>query len=73
MRLFFIIILLLTVSVFGVIFTVFNAEQVPVNLYFVQYSLPMATVVFVAIFIGVLSFNLFGDGLRDALDPRFKI
>ncbi|MDX1335794.1 MAG: LapA family protein [Gammaproteobacteria bacterium] len=54
MRLFFIIILLLTVSVFGVIFTVFNAEQVPVNLYFVQYSLPMATVVFVAIFIGVL-------------------
>jgi ABC-type dipeptide/oligopeptide/nickel transport system permease subunit len=23
-----------------------------------------------AIFITVLSFNLFGDGLRDALDPR---
>jgi peptide/nickel transport system permease protein len=25
-----------------------------------------------AIFITVLSFNLFGDGLRDALDPRMK-
>jgi peptide/nickel transport system permease protein len=25
-----------------------------------------------AIFITVLSFNLFGDGLRDALDPRLK-
>jgi ABC-type dipeptide/oligopeptide/nickel transport system permease subunit len=24
----------------------------------------------VAIFITVLAFNLFGDGLRDALDPR---
>jgi peptide/nickel transport system permease protein len=24
----------------------------------------------VAIFLTVLSFNLFGDGLRDALDPR---
>jgi ABC-type dipeptide/oligopeptide/nickel transport system permease subunit len=23
-----------------------------------------------AIFVTVLSFNLFGDGLRDALDPR---
>jgi peptide/nickel transport system permease protein len=23
-----------------------------------------------AIFITVMSFNLFGDGLRDALDPR---
>ena len=54
MRLFFIIILLLTVAVFGVIFTVFNAEQVLVNLYFVQYSLPLATVVFVALFIGAL-------------------
>ena len=27
----------------------------------------------VAIFFAVLGFNLFGDGLRDALDPRFKI
>jgi peptide/nickel transport system permease protein len=25
-----------------------------------------------AIFITVLSFNLLGDGLRDALDPRAK-
>ena len=24
----------------------------------------------VAIFLAVLSFNLFGDGLRDALDPK---
>lgn len=27
----------------------------------------------VAIFFAVLSFNLLGDGLRDALDPRFKL
>ena len=27
----------------------------------------------VPIFLAVLSFNLLGDGLRDALDPRFKI
>ena len=26
----------------------------------------------VAIFLAVLSFNLLGDGLRDALDPRHK-
>jgi peptide/nickel transport system permease protein len=25
-----------------------------------------------AIFITVLAFNMFGDGLRDALDPRLK-
>ena len=25
-----------------------------------------------AIFLTVLAFNLFGDGLRDALDPRMK-
>jgi peptide/nickel transport system permease protein len=25
-----------------------------------------------AIFMTVLGFNLFGDGLRDALDPRLK-
>src|SRR5438552_6235484 len=27
----------------------------------------------IAIFLTVLAFNLFGDGLRDALDPRLKI
>jgi ABC-type dipeptide/oligopeptide/nickel transport system permease subunit len=27
----------------------------------------------VAIFLSVLSFNLLGDGLRDALDPRFRL
>jgi ABC-type dipeptide/oligopeptide/nickel transport system permease subunit len=27
----------------------------------------------IAIFLAVLSFNLLGDGLRDALDPRFKL
>ena len=27
----------------------------------------------VAIFLAVLGFNLLGDGLRDALDPRFKL
>jgi ABC-type dipeptide/oligopeptide/nickel transport system permease subunit len=26
-----------------------------------------------AIFLTVLAFNLFGDGLRDALDPRLKV
>jgi ABC-type dipeptide/oligopeptide/nickel transport system permease subunit len=26
----------------------------------------------VAIFVTVLAFNLFGDGLRDALDPRAR-
>jgi ABC-type dipeptide/oligopeptide/nickel transport system permease subunit len=26
----------------------------------------------IALFITVLGFNLFGDGLRDALDPRTK-
>ena len=33
----------------------------------------VATFPGVAIFIAVLSFNLLGDGLRDALDPRFKL
>ena len=27
----------------------------------------------IAIFLAVLGFNLLGDGLRDALDPRFKL
>jgi len=33
----------------------------------------VATLPGIAIFLSVLSFNLFGDGLRDALDPRFKL
>jgi ABC-type dipeptide/oligopeptide/nickel transport system permease subunit len=33
----------------------------------------VATFPGIAIFVAVLSFNLLGDGLRDALDPRFKI
>ncbi len=33
----------------------------------------VATFPGIAIFFAVLSFNLLGDGLRDALDPRFKI
>jgi peptide/nickel transport system permease protein len=33
----------------------------------------VATFPGVAIFLAVLSFNLLGDGMRDALDPRFRI
>ncbi len=33
----------------------------------------VATFPGIAIFLCVLSFNLLGDGLRDALDPRFKL
>jgi peptide/nickel transport system permease protein len=33
----------------------------------------VATFPGIAIFFAVLSFNLLGDGLRDALDPRFRI
>jgi peptide/nickel transport system permease protein len=33
----------------------------------------VATFPGIAIFFSVLSFNLFGDGLRDALDPRFRV
>ena len=33
----------------------------------------VATFPGMAIFFAVLGFNLFGDGLRDALDPRFKL
>jgi len=33
----------------------------------------VATFPGIAIFLSVLSFNLFGDGLRDALDPRFTL
>ena len=32
----------------------------------------VATIPGIAIFIAVMSFNLFGDALRDALDPRLK-
>jgi ABC-type dipeptide/oligopeptide/nickel transport system permease subunit len=32
----------------------------------------MATFPGLAIFIAVLGFNLLGDGLRDALDPRLR-
>jgi peptide/nickel transport system permease protein len=37
------------------------------------YAPHVATFPGIAIFLAVLSFNLLGDGLRDALDPRFKI
>ena len=33
----------------------------------------VATFPGIAIYLAVLSFNLLGDGLRDALDPRFKL
>lgn len=33
----------------------------------------VATFPGIAIFLAVLSFNLLGDGLRDALDPRFRV
>jgi ABC-type dipeptide/oligopeptide/nickel transport system permease subunit len=33
----------------------------------------VATFPGIAIFVAVLSFNLLGDGMRDALDPRFKL
>lgn len=33
----------------------------------------VATIPGIAIFVAVLSFNLLGDGLRDALDPKFKL
>ena len=33
----------------------------------------VATFPGIAIFLAVLGFNLLGDGLRDALDPRFKV
>jgi ABC-type dipeptide/oligopeptide/nickel transport system permease subunit len=33
----------------------------------------VATFPGIAIFLAVLGFNLLGDGLRDALDPRFKL
>ena len=54
MRLFLIIILLALAAVFGIVFTVFNAEKVPVDLYFLHYELPLATVVFLAVLVGTL-------------------
>ncbi|PLP34112.1 glutathione ABC transporter permease GsiD, partial [Klebsiella pneumoniae] len=35
-------------------------------------SPPVALFPAVAIFVTVLAFNLLGDGLRDALDPKLK-
>jgi len=40
---------------------------------YIFHSPHVATFPGIAIFFSVLSFNLFGDGLRDALDPRFKL
>jgi len=42
------------------------------NVAFIQANAWLALFPGLAIFITVLGFNLFGDGLRDALDPRLK-
>jgi len=42
------------------------------NLAFIQDNLWLSLFPGAAIFITVLGFNMFGDGLRDALDPRLK-
>jgi peptide/nickel transport system permease protein len=42
------------------------------NIAFIQASPWLAIFPGAAIFVSVLGFNLFGDGLRDALDPRLK-
>jgi len=42
------------------------------NVAFIQMSPWLAIFPGLAIFVTVLGFNLFGDGLRDALDPRLK-
>jgi peptide/nickel transport system permease protein len=42
------------------------------NVAFIQANLWLSLFPGVAIFLTVLGFNLFGDGLRDALDPRLK-
>lgn len=42
------------------------------NVAFIQANPWLAIFPGVAIFVTVLGFNLFGDGLRDALDPRLK-
>jgi peptide/nickel transport system permease protein len=42
------------------------------NIAFIQTNLWLSLFPGLAIFVTVLGFNLFGDGLRDALDPRLK-
>jgi ABC-type dipeptide/oligopeptide/nickel transport system permease subunit len=42
------------------------------NVAFIQANAWLSLFPGLAIFITVLGFNLFGDGLRDALDPRLK-
>src|SRR6266568_4521433 len=42
------------------------------NIAFIQANAWLALFPGLAIFVTVLGFNLFGDGLRDALDPRLK-
>ena len=42
------------------------------NVSFIQSNLWLSLFPGLAIFVTVLGFNLFGDGLRDALDPRLK-
>jgi peptide/nickel transport system permease protein len=42
------------------------------NVSFIQSNMWLSLFPGLAIFITVLGFNLFGDGLRDALDPRLK-
>ena len=42
------------------------------NVAFIQSNLWLSMFPGLAIFVTVLGFNLFGDGLRDALDPRMK-
>ena len=42
------------------------------NVVFIQANPWAALFPGAAIFVTVLGFNLFGDGLRDALDPRLK-
>ena len=42
------------------------------NVSFIQDNLWLSLFPGLAIFVTVLGFNLFGDGLRDALDPRLK-
>jgi len=39
---------------------------------FIQSAWWVVTFPGIAIFLAVLAFNLMGDGLRDALDPRLK-
>jgi len=43
-----------------------------VNVPFIQMNPWLSLFPGLAIFVTVLGFNLFGDGLRDALDPRLK-